>query len=91
MAEFENQTALRLQIITALSPVIPELEKWREVWPRISDAKKIDWLVDGKSMFMSAAGGIYIYLRPFFKSLDDEIDKGDIVLDLQTFTLRRPE
>ena len=91
MAEFENQTSLRLQIIEALAPIIPELEKWRNVWPRIQDEDKIDWLCDGKSMFLSAAAGIYVYLRPFFKSLDDEIDKGDIALNLQDFTLRRPE
>ena len=91
MAEFENQTALREQIIQALAPIIPEIEKWRPVWPRISDQKKIDFLCEGKSMFLSAAAGLYIYLRPFFKQLDDEIDGGDIELRLDTFTLRRPE
>ena len=90
MAEFENQTSLRLQIIEALAPIIPELEKWRNVWPRVADTQKIAWLIDGKSLFLSTAAGIYIYLRPFFKSLDNEIDRGDINLNLQDFTLRGP-
>lgn len=91
MAEFTNQTTLREQIISALSPLIPAIEEWRPVWPRISDQKKIDFLCEGKSMFLSAAAGVYIYLRPFFKSLDDEIDSGEIQLNLDNFTLRRPE
>lgn len=91
MAEFENQAALREQLISDLEPIIPELEAWRKVWAKIPDSKKIEWLVDGKSMFVSAAAGIFIYLYPFFKSLCDEIDSGQIILNLDTMTLRTPD
>ncbi len=90
MAEFTNQTALREQIIIALAPMIPEMEKWRATWEKLDDQKKIDWLIEGKSMFMSASGGIFIYLLPFFDSLSDEIRRGEIVLNLQDMTIRRP-
>ena len=89
MAEFNNQVELREQIILALAPMIPEMEKWRSVWERLDDQKKIDWLIEGKSMFMSAAGGLYMYLLPFFDSLSDEIRSGEIVLNLQDMTIRR--
>lgn len=89
MAEFTNQTQLREDVIAALSPVIPEMEKWREVWHKLPDEKKIDWLIEGKSMFLSAAGGVFIYLYPFFKTLADEIDRGEIVLNLENMTIRR--
>jgi len=89
VAEFINQTELRNQIILSLAPMIPELEKWREVWSKLDDQKKIDWLIEGKSMFVSAAGGIFIYLLPFFESLADEIRSGEIVLNLQDMTIRR--
>lgn len=89
MAEFTDQNALREQIILALAPMIPEMEKWRLVWERLDDQKKIDWLIEGKSMFMSAAGGLFIYLLPFFDSLIDEIRSGEIVLNLQDMTIRR--
>ncbi len=91
MVEFTGHATLRENIIAALAPMIPELISFKPIWDKISDQKKIDWLIDGKSMFISAAGGLYIYLRPFFKSLDNEIDRGDIELRLDTFTLRRPE
>lgn len=90
MPEFVNQTELRLQVIQALAPMIPEMEKWRDVWERLPDEKKITWLIEGKSMFLSAAGGIFVYLYPFFASLCDEIAKGELVLNLQDMTLRRP-
>ena len=89
MAEFNNQVELREQIILALAPMIPEMEKWRSVWEKLDDQKKIDWLIEGKSMFMSAAGGLFIYLLPFFDSLSDEIRSGEIVLNLQDMTIRR--
>lgn len=89
MAEFTDQNALREQIILALAPMIPEMEKWRSVWDRIDDQKKIDWLIEGNSMFLSAASGIFIYLLPFFDSLSDEIRRGEIVLNLQDMTIRR--
>jgi len=89
VAEFTNQTALREQVITSLAPMIPEMEKWRETWGKLDDQKKIDWLIEGKSMFMSAAGGLFIYLLPFFDSLSDEIRSGEIVLNLQDMTIRR--
>ena len=91
MPEFTNQAELRLQIIQALAPMIPEMEKWRDVWSRLDDQKKIDWLVEGKSMFMSSAGGLFIYLLPFFDTLIDEIQRGEIVLNLQDMTIRRRE
>lgn len=91
MAEFTNQTALREQVIQALAPMIPEMEKWREAWGRLDDQKKIDWLIEGKSMFVSAAGGLFIYLLPFFETLIDEIQRGEIVLNLQDMTIRRRE
>lgn len=91
MPEFTNQAELRLQVIQSLAPMIPEMEKWREVWGRLDDQKKIDWLVEGKSLFMSAAGGIFIYLLPFFDTLIDEIQRGEIVLNLQDMTIRRRE
>lgn len=91
MAEFTNQSELRMQVIQALAPIIPEMEKWREVWSRLDDQKKIDWLIEGKSMFVSAAGGIFIYLLPFFETLIDEIQRGEIVLNLQDMTIRRRE
>jgi len=91
MAEFANQTELRAQLIAAVAPYIPEIEKWRETWARLPDEKKIDWLCDGKSMFLSGAAGVFIYLYPFFASLCDEIDSGKILLNLQTMQLRRPE
>ena len=89
MTEFTDQNALREQIILALAPMIPEMEKWHSVWERLDDQKKIDWLIEGKSMFMSAAGGLYMYLLPFFDSLSDEIRSGEIVLNLQDMTIRR--
>jgi len=91
MAEFTNQTALREQVIMALAPMISEMEKWREVWGRLDDQKKIDWLIEGKSMFLSAASGLFIYLLPFFDSLSDEIRRGEIVLHLDNMTIRRRE
>ncbi|MDY0208364.1 MAG: hypothetical protein RBR82_17340 [Pseudomonas sp.] len=91
MAEFTNQTALREQVIMALAPMIPEMEKWREVWSKLDDQKKIDWLIEGKSMFLSAAGGLFMYLLPFFDSLSDEIRRGEIVLNLQDMTIRRAD
>lgn len=89
MAEFYDQNALREQVIAALAPMIPEMEKWRDVWSRLPDEKKIDWLIEGKSIFMSAAGGLFIYLLPFFDSLSDEIRSGEIVLNLENMTIRR--
>jgi len=89
MTEFTNQTALREQVIMALAPMIPEMEKWRATWDKLDDQKKIDWLIEGKSMFLSAAGGLFIYLLPFFDSLSDEIRRGEIVLNLQDMTIRR--
>lgn len=91
MAEFTDQNALREQVILALAPLIPEMEKWRSVWDRLDDQKKIDWLVEGRSMFMSAAGGLFIYLLPFFGTLIDEIQRGEVVLNLQDMTIRRRE
>ena len=91
MAEFTNQTALREQVIAALAPMIPEMEKWRATWDKLDDQKKIDWLIEGKSMFMSAAGGLFMYLLPFFDSLTDEIRRGEIVLNLQDMTIRRAD
>ena len=91
MAEFTNQLELREQVIMALAPMITEMEKWREVWGRLDDQKKIDWLIEGKSMFMSAAGGLYMYLLPFFDSLSDEIRRGEIVLNLQDMTTSEAE
>ena len=91
MPEFTGQEALREQIILALAPMIPEMEKWRSVWGRLDDQKKTDWLIEGKSMFMSAAGGLFIYLLPFFDSLADEIRRGEIVLNPQDMTIRRAE
>lgn len=89
MAEFTNQEQCRNQVISALAPLIPEFEKWREIWFRMPDEKKIDFLCDHKSL-IAAGAGLYIHMRPFFKQLDDEIDKGDIELHLADFTLRRP-
>ena len=89
MAEFTNQLELREQVIMALAPMIPEMEKWRATWDKLDDQKKIDWLIEGKSMFLSAAGGLFIYLLPFFDSLSDEIRSGEIVLNLQDMTIRR--
>lgn len=91
MAEFTNQLELREQVIMALAPMIPEMEKWRATWDKLDDQKKIDWLIEGKSMFLSAAGGLFIYLLPFFDSLSDEIRRGEIVLNLQDMTIRRRE
>jgi len=91
MAEFTNQTALREQLISAVAPYIPEIEKWRETWAKLPDERKIDWLCEGKSMFLSGAAGVFIYLYPFFKSLSDEIDSGQIILTLADMTLRRPD
>jgi hypothetical protein len=89
MAEFTNQAELRMQVIQALAPMIPEMEKWRSAWEKLDDQKKIDWLIEGKSMFMSAAGGLFIYLLPYFDTLIDEIRRGEIVLNLPDMTIRR--
>jgi len=89
MAKFTNQENYRNQVIMALAPLIPEFEKWRDVWLRMDDQKKIDFLCEHKSL-IAAGAGIYIHMRPFFKKLDDEIDKGEIALNLADFTLRRP-
>lgn len=89
MIEFTGQVELRQQLIDSLNPMIPELEKWRDVWVnQLPDDKKIDWLIEGKSLFMSAAGGIFIYLLPYFESLVDDIQLGKIKLNLDDMTIR---
>jgi hypothetical protein len=91
MAEFQNQTQLREQVIQALLPMIPELEKWKSVWKEIPKEKQLDWLIEGKSMFLSAAAGTFIYLYPFFENILSDIQSGNIILNLETMILRRPE
>lgn len=91
MPVFTNQTELRQQVIDNVSQFMPELEEWRETWGKISDDKKIEWLVDGRSSFLSAAAGVFIYLLPFFQSLVDEVEIGRIYLDTDTMKLGRTD
>lgn len=88
MAEFTNQEIMRDQVISALAPLIPVFAAWEDVWKRMDDQNKIDFLCNHKSL-LAAGAGLYIHMRPFFKQLDDEIDRGEINLNLTDFTLRR--
>ena len=89
--EFTGQADLKESIISNLAPMMTELDAWKETWGKIPTNRKKVWLVEGKSLFLSAAFGIFIYLLPFFDSLIDDIRSNNLTLDTNDMSIKGNE
>jgi len=61
-----GQTTLSSTILTRINQIKAAMELRKEVWNRMSVAKKKAWIASGKDPIMTLAWNIYKYLRDNF-------------------------
>ena len=81
---FTDQQTVYNNVVPQLTPLMAEMNKWKPVWEKLPEKKKLEWLNEHKSPLISAAIGLYIYLAPFF----EDLDLRGITLDTKDFKVK---
>ena len=69
-----GQGASASQIQTRIVQLRDAMDLRKEIWDRISDDKKRQWVASGKDPMMNLSWQVYRYLRDNF--FDQEVDNG---------------
>lgn len=69
-----NQATVAGQVQTRVNQLKTEMDKRKEIWSRLSNDKKRQWIKSGKDPIMTLAWQIYRYLRDNF--FDQGVDNG---------------
>jgi len=68
-----GQSTIAGQVQTRINTLKTEMDKRKEIWARLPEAKKRAWITSGKDPIMSLSWQIYRYLRDNF--FTQEVDQ----------------
>ena len=86
--QFTDQATKYGSIKGPLVVLLTDMVAWREVWLKAGREKQLDWLKGTKSPLMNIACFLYIFLKPFFEHLENDIESKKISIDLKTYKVK---